>query len=180
VAARSVHIPGTNVSTIIKGFEIKQPFIILNFAEEMNDNYREYMQLTAETLGACQMVELQLKLYITRALEVARRKAAGVVPFGFSGDDYDEAPLGKLIDVFKKLTMNKALVSDLLKFKSDRNFIAHRAFVVIDHPDGEIDVEAMNDMRTKVINVRVEAQRLGQAVYDESMPFLGHYYFGDE
>jgi hypothetical protein len=75
----------------------------------MDTRQHEYFHEVAMSLGACQLVEFELKLYIARALEVAKKKIGGVVAFSFSGDDYEDASLDRLISTFRKLTSNTVL-----------------------------------------------------------------------
>lgn len=81
----------------------------------------------AKALAGCQAVELELKLYISQAFLVVRSSVGDRLPFKFSGDDYSDASLERLIDTFKKLCNNDELFKRLNQFKSKRNHLAHRA-----------------------------------------------------
>jgi hypothetical protein len=81
----------------------------------------------AKALAGCQAVELELKLYIKQAFLVVHDSIGGRLPFKFSGDDYIDASLEKLIDIFKKLCDNDDLIKRLNQFKGKRNNLAHKA-----------------------------------------------------
>jgi hypothetical protein len=75
-----------------------------------------YLQI-AYALEACQLVEQELKLYISEALELVQKCVGDRLPFSMSGEDYADASLERLIDVFRKLSRNQELFSQLRKFR---------------------------------------------------------------
>lgn len=72
-------------------------------------------------------MEEGLKLYIAKTLFEIERLADRKVPFHFRGKDYSDAPMGKLIEVFRKLNDNADLHRRLGKYKNERNHVAHKA-----------------------------------------------------
>lgn len=68
----------------------------------------------ARALSGCQLVEQELKLYITEALELAKKRIGNKMPFKMSGEDYANSSLEGLIKIFKKLSDNETLVSELI------------------------------------------------------------------
>ena len=64
----------------------------------------------ARALSGCQLVEQELKLYITEALELAKKRIGNKMPFKMSGEDYANSSLEGLIKIFKKLSDNETLV----------------------------------------------------------------------
>jgi len=99
------------------------PPLRLRLHEMQDDNF---LARTASALAGCQMVELELKLYIDDAFSFVKVAVGDRLPFKFSGADYLESPLERLIEVFKKLSNNDELVSRLNVFKKERNFLTHR------------------------------------------------------
>jgi hypothetical protein len=64
----------------------------------------------ADALSGCQLVEQELKLYISEALELVQKCVGGRVPFNMTGEDYEDSSLERLIETFKKLSDNPTLV----------------------------------------------------------------------
>ena len=141
----------------------------------------EYLLDVAHSLGACQLLELELKLYIERAFHVTRKKTKGVVPFRFTGEDYEDASLERLISVFRKLNENQSLIGKLDKFRKDRNFVAHKAVThCLDPVDGGFVDSHVEEVQKMLNRVASDAHELSKQVYEESRQFLGHYYFDEE
>jgi hypothetical protein len=132
----------------------------------------------AYVLSGCQLVEQELKLYISEALELVQKCVAGRVAFTMSGDDYKDTPLGRLIDTFKKLSDNTALVAELRKFKTERDFLSHKDITRCLDPDGELD-DAVTQFGERLSKVRPEAERLCTAIHEEANKFRGHLWFGE-
>ena len=78
-------------------------------------------------LSGYQLIEAAIKLYLRNYFKIAKYLISEQVYFGFDGSDYDNAPLGKLINIFSKTFSDKELVSDLKSEISHRNNIAHQA-----------------------------------------------------
>jgi len=146
----------------------------------MKNSKHEYFHEVAKSLGACQLVEFELKLYIAQAFDVIKKRVDNVVHFDFSGDDYQSASLDRLINGFKKLTSNVNLVRELEKFKSKRDFIAHRAIISCLDPDGSVMESYAEEAKPKLAEITKEANRLAMAIYDESFKFLVHYYLDND
>ncbi|MBD8722148.1 hypothetical protein IFT43_02070 [Oxalobacteraceae sp. CFBP 13708] len=141
----------------------------------MNEN--EFYLKIAYALSGCQLVEQQLKSYITDALDFIRKRLAGKLPFKMNGDDYEDAPLGRLIDVFKKLSDNETLVRDLTRFKTERNFLSHKGISHCIDPDGELFQTTAQDFEKRLSAIEKEAQRLLVAINDEGNNFRAHLWF---
>ncbi len=144
----------------------------------MKDHRHEFLQEIAQPLSGCQLLEFELKIYIERAFEVIRKKVDGIVDFGFSGDDHENSSLERLIGTFRKLSTNRELIAGLEKFKSERNFLAHRAIVACMDPEGRFEESSIQSIRPRLQEMEIAASKLCAAVYEESIKFLGHYYFG--
>lgn len=61
----------------------------------------EFFLRVAQALYGCQLIEQELKLYITEAFDLVRKRLDGQVPFMLSGDDYQDSSLEKLIWISK-------------------------------------------------------------------------------
>jgi hypothetical protein len=138
----------------------------------------DFYQQVAYALTGCQLVEQELKLYISEALEYVRKCVGKRLNFKMSGEDYEDASLERLIDVFRKLTNNETLVAELRKFKSERNFLSHKAIAYCLDPMGELGDMSVAEVTPRLHAVQAEAERLRRAIHDEGGSFKGHLYFG--
>lgn len=142
----------------------------------MSDSDDFYLQV-AYALSGCQLVEQELKLYITQALKYVGKCVGRRLPFKMSGQDYEDAPLERLISVFDKLTDNKALVGELGKFKAERNFLSHKGIAQCLDPWGELGGRSAEFM-PRLHAVQAEAERLRRAIHEEGGSFKGDLVFG--
>ena len=131
----------------------------------------------AYALSCCQLVEQELKLYITEALELAKKCIGKRMPFGFSGDDYANASLERLIEAFRRLTDNKQLVQDLNRFKEERNFLSHQGITHCLDYDGELFQTIAQDFRRRLDKIQIEAPRLRKDIHEEGNKFRGFLWF---
>jgi len=134
----------------------------------------------AHALTGCQLVEQQLKLYISEALELAEKCIGDKMTFKFSGDDYENSALEALIKTFKKLSNNAQLASDLSAFKEERNFLSHKAITHCLDPEMELSVPERSEVERRMLSIQEEANRLWHAIHEEANNFRGHLYFDDE
>lgn len=134
----------------------------------------------AYALSGCQLVEQELKLYITEALELAKKCIGDRLPFRMEGQDYADASLERLIEVFKKLTSNDDLVTELRKFKSERNFLSHAGIAHCLDYDGELEGLAAAHFQVRLDKIQGDAERLREAIHDEANKFRGFLWFDDE
>ena len=88
-----------------------------------------YRDSATHALAGFQLVEEMLKSYLEHHFNAVRRILAGRIDFNFHRDDYKEAPLGRLVQLFSKLCGNEKLVLDLRAAVRDRDHLAHRAFL---------------------------------------------------
>lgn len=139
---------------------------------------RFYLKV-AHALSGCQLVEQQLKLYISQAFELAQKCVGNRMTFKFSGEDYENAALESLIKTFKKLSNNEQLIQDLNAFKDERNFLSHRAITSCLDPDMELSLSEAAEAEQRLLAIQDEANRLWHAIHEEAGNFLGHLYFGE-
>lgn len=145
---------------------------------QMKENNNFYLQV-AFSLSGCQLVEQELKLYISEALAYVSKCVNKKLPFKMSGQDYEDASLERLIDVFRKLSDNEVLVTELRRFKSERNFLSHKGITHCLDPIGEPGSLSLVEVIPRLQAIQVEAKRLCQAIHEEGGSFKGHLYFGD-
>ena len=142
----------------------------------MNDADDFYLQV-AYALSGCQLVEQELKLYISEALEYVKKSVGRRLPFKMSGQDYEDASWERLIDVFRKLSDNDSLVADLRKFKAERNFLSHRGIAHCLDPMGDLGDMSSTELMPRLRAVQTEAERLRLLIHDEGASFKGYLYF---
>lgn len=142
----------------------------------MNDGDDFYLQV-AFALSGCQLVEQELKLFVAQALELAKKCIGNRMTFKISGDDYEDSSLEKLIGVFRKLSDNTALISDLEKFKTERNFLSHKGIAHCLDPMGELGEIWVQELMPRLAGIQSEAERLRLAIHEEASKFCGYLYF---
>lgn len=133
----------------------------------------------AYALSGCQLIEQELKLYITEAFELARKCIGRKLPFKISGDDYADASLERLIEAFRKLSDNEQLVKDLRKFKDERNFLSHKGITQCLDYEGELSETAASEFQARLDAIQSEAGRLRIELHEEANKFRGELYFGE-
>ena len=144
----------------------------------MSDTDHFYLNV-AYALSGCQLVEQELKLYISQALEYVRKCVGKRLSFKMAGRDYEDASLERLIDTFRKLTINDGLVAELYKFKIERNFISHRGIAHFLDPMGELGDISVAEFMPRLQAVQAEADRLRRAIHEEGGSFKGQLHFGE-
>lgn len=119
-------------------------------------------------LAGCQLVEQELKLYITEALELAKKCIGHKIPFKMSGEDYADSSLERLIEIFKKLSDDETLVAELRQFKSERNFLSHKAITHCLDGQGGVSHSNALELQDRLEAIQREAQRLRLAIFDKA------------
>ncbi|MFH0762726.1 MAG: hypothetical protein V1925_02425 [Candidatus Omnitrophota bacterium] len=97
--------------------------------KDIDPKFQEYIFEASGTLGFFQLIEEFLKLYIEYSFKHAAVYLSGKMPFRFTGEEFENAPLERLLITFRKLNNNDEVIGALEKLKAKRNFCAHRAFV---------------------------------------------------
>ena len=144
----------------------------------MNDDDDFYLHV-AYALSGCQLVEQELKLYISEALEYVSKCVGKRLPFKMGGQDYEDSSLERLIDVFRKLTDNDSLVAELRKLKIERNFLSHKGISHCLDPMDELGSASMAEFAPRLKAIQADANRLRMAIHDEGGSFKVHLYFGE-
>jgi hypothetical protein len=133
----------------------------------------------AFALSGCQLIEQELKLYISEALELAKKCIGNRLTFRMSGADYEDASLERLIDAFRKFTENDNLVKDLYAFKRERNFLSHQGISHCLDPDGELFETTAAEFEERLSKIEAEAVRLRHEIREEGFKFRGILRFGE-
>ena len=118
-------------------------------------------------LAGCQAVELALKRYISHAFRNIRGLVGAKYTFKFSGKDYDESFLERLIEVFNKLCSNSGLVKRLNQFKKDRNFLAHQVAAKQMDDDGNLDEWEIAGTHDRINAIQRDARSLLDEILKE-------------
>ncbi|WP_417438871.1 hypothetical protein [Idiomarina sp.] len=140
----------------------------------------EFFLKVSRALSGCQMVEMELKLYLAHAVALIKKRLGDRMPFGMSGDDFQNHSLERLITEFKKFSDNQELVKRLNKFKDERNFLSHKAIAsCIDAHNGYQEWQAAS-LDERLLKIEKEASELFLAIHNDSTRFLGYLWFENE
>ncbi|RAJ92922.1 hypothetical protein [Aliidiomarina maris] len=131
----------------------------------------------SKALSSCQLVEEVLKLYISESYELARKCIDGKLVFKLSGEDVEDASLERLITTFRKLTDNEKLVAKLNKFKSERNYLSHKAIAHCLDPMGNLDWGYAGELKKRLDRIQQDSHDLRLEIHEEAKTFRAHLYF---
>lgn len=109
-----------------------------------------------------QAIESALKAYINFSLKLIRLNLRNDIPFNFDGTDYEKAALGTLVKVFGKLSNNKDLVKLLNSISTERDYVAHQAYIHY-----AADVENESNHKEKVVAYHDRAKNCLNILSDE-------------
>ena len=93
------------------------------------NNIDEYRYAVTNALAGFQLIEESLKGYIEFYHETVRRFLPEEIAYDYSRKDVQDAALGKLTNVFSKITKNRQLISDLRSLQRMRDELAHTALI---------------------------------------------------
>lgn len=143
-------------------------------------NQNEFYFKVSKALSGCQMVEMELKLYLTNASELIRKRLGNRMPYRFDESDIQRLSLERLIKFFRKHSNNDELCARLNKFKTERNFLAHSAISeCMNKHEGYQEFYASN-LESRLTKIEQDAIELFYDIHKESTNFLGYLYFEDE
>lgn len=131
----------------------------------------------AHALAGCQLVEQELKLYITEALLLVAKCVDGRLSFRMNGEDYEKDSLGGLIQVFEKLSDNGELVRQLKDFTRKRNTLSHQGITRCLDYEGDISLTDAAKYEQQLLAIEADAERLRIALHNEANKFRGDLYF---
>lgn len=139
----------------------------------------EFFLKVSRALSGCQMVEMELKLYLANAVALIKKRLGDRMPFEMTGDDYQNFSLERLISTFKKFTDNKDLVKRLNKFKDERNFLSHKAIATCMDKHNGYQAWHAASLDERLLKIEAEATELVHVLHNESAKFLGYLWFED-
>jgi DNA gyrase/topoisomerase IV subunit A len=140
---------------------------------------RDFYLEVAYALSGRQLVEEEIKRYLSDAFRLARKCIGPRMPFKFSGEDYADSSLEGLIKAFKKLSENSSLIRDLEAFKRERNFLSHQGITSCLDYEQELAEQLVEECRPRLQRIQSEADRLRLALHEEANNFRGYLYFED-
>jgi hypothetical protein len=140
---------------------------------------RDFYLEIAYAISGCQLVEQELKLYLTDAFALAKKRIGDRMTFNFSGTDYENASLEGLVKAFRKLSSNDRLVRDLDAFKTERNFLSHQGITYCLDYAGELEESIVEEIRPRLEAIQKNAKALCGALHEEGNKFRAYLYFED-
>lgn len=152
----------------------------MHHQESVSLNKDDFYLRVARSLSGCQLVEQELKLYITEALELVKNRIGNRLTFKMSGEDYENASLERLIHAFRKLNSNNQLANELDKFKDERNFLSHQGITHCLDWEGELFEPTAEEFQQRLSGIQSESERLREAIHEEANKFRGFLWFEDE
>lgn len=150
-----------------------------DYVVERDKESREFYLKVGRSMGGCQLVEQELKLYLAEAFQLVRKQTGNVIPFKFDSKDYEDSPLGTLVKAFSRLNDHDDLIKSLKAFVKERNFLSHRAVVSCYYPDGSVSTQDMSELEPRLKDIEAKAEELTEAVHLETNEIMLHLYFED-
>lgn len=132
----------------------------------MDDRERHYRVRVANALGACQLLESELKEYLRVAFDLSQKR--GEAPPFSPRDKHERSPLGPLTAVFGRVSANADLQVKLETFAKDRNEVAHQGILRGLDYEGSIDYGAADEAEPWLAQVERKAGELIGAVHYET------------
>ena len=131
-------------------------------AEETNAEYQEAVH---HALERCQFVEETLRIYIDLAVQIAKLELKPHFPVRFTKTDFSKLPLGRLVDIYSRLSDNASLKSLLREITKRRNYVAHRSLLFT---LGELqDLKHMGEAVKEMREIEQQAKKAQDALLDE-------------
>ena len=99
--------------------------------EEVFILVRTHSKKLSIALMFLQHIEETIKDYLVEVYEIIKKKLGNQIPFKFSHKSVENDSLEKLLTKFRKVNSNKKLIDRVGRLIKDRNYCAHRAYVMI-------------------------------------------------
>ncbi|MCQ4271486.1 hypothetical protein NA655_10690 [Pseudomonas kuykendallii] len=105
----------------------------------MSEPFNKYSQKLTFCMMTYQFIEFGLKHCLIRCHATVKFRLDGYLPYEIPLTTIEDAPLGKLIELYKPYTTNTPLIQELRKIKKDRDMIAHQGYLLTleEQADGE-------------------------------------------
>ncbi len=126
----------------------------------------EYVQEVHGTLEKCQFVEETLRGYIRLVIDIVNKKVGDIFPVQFNEKDLSKLSLGRLVNIFSRLSDNSSLKSSLRKITPERNYVAHQSLLFT---LGELnDPKHLSKTLLKMQGIKKHAKEVHEALLDET------------
>ncbi len=127
--------------------------------------HKRYQEVASHALAGFQLIEGGLKDYIGIYHGLVRKLLPSGLAYKYSRKDVEEVALGRLINIFSKLSTNDALVGALRAQVALRDELAHRAFLnLYGHGDNAEDLISQTD---RLVDVAQQIVGLLEAIHNE-------------
>lgn len=126
-----------------------------------------YLASVMQAIAAFQMIEEGLKICIGLSHQVLEQVAPSPITFKVDATKINEAPLGKLIELFSQVSTNEQLIKDLKKVRPWRNFCAHNAFsheFLNTHGESGFDDRKESELKLVVESCQNILERIGAEI----------------
>lgn len=90
-----------------------------------------YREGASHALAGYQLIESLLKTYISNHFKIVKFILGNQLYFGFTGNEYEQAPLERLVNIFSKLCNDDQLIRELRNEITHRNHIAHQSMLIM-------------------------------------------------
>lgn len=128
---------------------------------------REFYLRIAKALEGCQLLEMELKLFLAEKRELDMRRGRSPRPTDESANSFDDVALGKLIKKFRKASKNHSLADSLEAFRAERDFLAHKAISSCLDYEHEFDEYSLTDVGPRILAIQKNAALLTDKVHEE-------------
>lgn len=126
----------------------------------------KYQKEVHNALEKCQFVEETLRVYIELVIRIAKLELSPHFPVQFTTADLSKLSLGKLVNLYSRLSDNASLKSLLKNITEERNFIAHRSLLFT---LGELeDSNHMLKSLEKLITIKDRAIKAHEELLEET------------
>ena len=126
----------------------------------------QYQKEVHNALERCQFVEETLREYVNLAIDIAKLALKSHFPVRFTKKDLSKLSLGKLVNIFSRLSDDASLISTLKKVTEDRNYVAHRSLLFT---LGELqDPVHISEAMQKMTEIRDSAKAANGAILNKT------------
>ena len=95
-----------------------------------NDLLEQHIHRFSSAVMEFQFIEELLRMYISYCYYIIHLSLSKKIPFKYAYKDLQKDSLGKLLDKFKKFSNNNELIKKIDHIIKDRNYCAHKAFIL--------------------------------------------------
>ena len=126
----------------------------------------QYQKEVHNALERCQFVEETIRVYVNLAIDIAKLALQSNFPVRFTKKDLSKLSLGKLVNIFSRLSNDTSLISSLKKVTADRNYVAHRSLLFT---LGELqDPVHISEAIQKILEIQDSAKAAHESLLDKT------------